>query len=52
MLWPKGNLSVETGQTQTHPSGAMLLFCCAWVVLCYLLLTGKVASAEQPLRVN
>jgi hypothetical protein len=34
------------------PSGAMLLFCCAWVVLGYLLLTGKVASAEQRVRVT
>jgi hypothetical protein len=29
------------------PSGAMLPFCCAWVVLGYLLLTGRVPSAEQ-----
>jgi hypothetical protein len=34
------------------PSGTMLLFCCAWVVLGYLLLAGKVASAEQPTRVK
>ena len=34
------------------PSGTMLLFCCAWVVLGYLLLTGKVASAKQPPRVS
>jgi len=34
------------------PSGTLLLFCCAWVVMGYLLLTGKVASAERPLRVN
>ena len=34
------------------PSGTMLLFCCAWVVLGYLLLTGRVASAEQPSRVS
>jgi hypothetical protein len=34
------------------PSGTMLLFCCAWVVLGYLLLTGKVTSAEQPSRVS
>jgi hypothetical protein len=34
------------------PSGTMFLFCCAWVVLGYLLLTGKVASAEQPLPVS
>jgi hypothetical protein len=34
------------------PSGTMFLFCCAWVVLGYLLLTGKVASAQQPGRVN
>jgi len=32
------------------PSGAMLLFCCAWLVLGYLLLTGKVAPAEQSVR--
>lgn len=34
------------------PSGTMLLFCCAWVALGYLLLSGKVASAEQPSRVG
>jgi hypothetical protein len=34
------------------PSGTMFLFCCAWVVMGYLLLTGKVASAERPLRLN
>lgn len=34
------------------PSGTMLLFCCAWVMLGYLLLTGKVASAEQPSRIS
>ncbi len=34
------------------PSGTMLLFCCAWVVLGYLLLRGKVCSAEQPSRVR
>jgi hypothetical protein len=34
------------------PSGTMLLFCCAWVVLGYLLLTGKVVSTEQPSRVS
>jgi hypothetical protein len=34
------------------PSGSMLLFCCAWVMLGYLLLTGKVASPEQPSRVS
>ena len=28
------------------PSGAMLLFCCAWVVLGYLLLTGRVAPTD------
>jgi hypothetical protein len=33
------------------PSGTLLLFCCAWVVLGYLLLMGRVASAEQPSRV-
>ena len=32
------------------PSGTMFVFCCAWVVLGYLLLTGKVASVEQPVR--
>jgi hypothetical protein len=30
------------------PSGAMLLFCCAWVVLGYLLLTGRVPSTNRP----
>jgi hypothetical protein len=30
------------------PSGAMLPYCCAWVVMGYLLLTGRVPSAEQP----
>jgi hypothetical protein len=34
------------------PSGTLFLFCCAWVVLGYLLLTGKVASAQQPVRVT
>ena len=34
------------------PSGTMFLFCCAWVVLGYLLLTGKVASAQQRVRVT
>ena len=34
------------------PSGTMLVFCCAWVVLGYLLVTGKVAPAEQPSRVR
>ncbi len=34
------------------PSGTLLLFCCAWVVLGYLLLMGRVASAEQPSRVS
>jgi hypothetical protein len=34
------------------PSGTLLLFCCAWVVLGYLLLTGRVASAEQSSRVS
>lgn len=34
------------------PSGAMLLFCCAWVLLGYLLLMGRSASAEQPSRVS
>jgi hypothetical protein len=32
------------------PSGTMLLFCCTWVVLGYLLLTGKVAPAGRPSR--
>lgn len=34
------------------PSGTMFLFCCAWVVLGYLLLTGKIDSAQQPVRVK
>jgi hypothetical protein len=34
------------------PSGTMFVFCCAWVVLGYLLLTDKVASAQQPVRVT
>jgi hypothetical protein len=34
------------------PSGTLLLFCCAWVVLGYLLLTGRVASAEQTSRIS
>lgn len=34
------------------PSGTMFLFCCTWVVLGYLLLRGRVASAEQPSRVS
>jgi hypothetical protein len=34
------------------PSGTLLMFCCAWVVLGYLLLRGRVASAEQPSRVS
>lgn len=34
------------------PSGTMLLFCYAWVVLGYLLLTRRVASAEQLSRVR
>jgi hypothetical protein len=34
------------------PSGSMLLFCCAWVVLGYLLLTGRVACTGQPSRVS
>ena len=34
------------------PSGTMFLFCCAWVVLGYLLLTGKIDSAQQTVRVN
>jgi hypothetical protein len=34
------------------PSGTMFLFCWAWVILGYLLLTGKVASAQRPSRVT
>ncbi len=34
------------------PSGTMLLFCCAWVVLGYLSLTGRIGSTEQPSRVR
>ena len=34
------------------PSGTMHLFCCAWVVLSSLLLTGRVASANQTSRVS
>jgi hypothetical protein len=34
------------------PSGAMLPFCCAWVVLGYLLLTERIPSAEQPSEVS
>jgi hypothetical protein len=34
------------------PSGTMFLFCCAWVALGYLLLTGKIASSEQPAQVS
>ena len=34
------------------PSGAMLLFCCAWVILGYLLLTGRASSSDQPSGVN
>ena len=34
------------------PSGTMLLFCCTWVILGYLLLKGRVASADQPSRVS
>jgi hypothetical protein len=34
------------------PSGTMFLFCCAWVVSGYLLLTGQVASAQRPVRVT
>jgi hypothetical protein len=30
------------------PSGTLLLFCCAWVVLGYLLLTGRVSPAQSP----
>lgn len=32
------------------PSGAMLPYCCAWVVIGYLLMTEKIPSAEQPSR--
>ena len=28
------------------PSGTLLLFCCAWVVLGYLLLTGRILPAQ------
>ena len=34
------------------PSGTMLVFCCAWLVLGHLLSTGKVASTRRPLRVR
>jgi hypothetical protein len=34
------------------PSGTMFLFCCAWVVLGYLLLNGKIGSAQRPVRVT
>jgi len=34
------------------PSAAMLPFCCAWVVLGCLLLTGRIPSAEQPSEAN
>ena len=34
------------------PSGTMLLFCCAWVVLGYLLLTGKIDTAQKPAHVT
>ena len=34
------------------PSGTMFLFCCAWVALGYLLLTGKITSSEQPVQGN
>ncbi len=34
------------------PSGTLLVFCCAWVVLGFLLLRGKVPLAEQPSRVS
>ncbi len=34
------------------PSGTMLVFCCAWVVLGYLLLTGRIDPADQPSRVS
>jgi hypothetical protein len=34
------------------PSGTMLVFCCAWLVLGHLLSTGKVASTRRPLRVS
>jgi hypothetical protein len=31
------------------PSGAMLLFCCTWMVLGYLLLTGRILPAQPPM---
>jgi hypothetical protein len=34
------------------PSGAMLLFCCAWMILGYLMLRRRVVPAEQPSRVG
>lgn len=34
------------------PSGTMLLFCCAWVALGYLLLIGRVRPTRQPSRVR
>ena len=30
----------------------MFVFCCAWVVMGCLLLTGKVASDQRPVRVS
>ena len=34
------------------PSGTMFLFCCAWVAMGYLLLTGKIAPSEQRVQVT
>ena len=34
------------------PSGTMLLFCVAWVVLGYTLWSGRRAAAEHPSHVN
>ncbi len=35
------------------PSGTLLLFCCAWVILGYLLLAGRgISTGHQPARVR
>jgi hypothetical protein len=34
------------------PSGTMLVFCCAWVTLGWLLLTGRGISDGRPTRVS
>ncbi len=34
------------------PSGTMLLFCCAWVTVGYMLWSGSSALAQQPARVR